>query len=149
MAVTQRLSSVSVWASYVIECRREDGSFDESQVIALLKAHRPKAKRGLQKIQRLQDIGWPEARTKLLIEHGRRAIVKPDDEEPTVWELKTNPHPWRFYFHIDEPEHHIIYAYSIYKTTTAADPRDVASARRFLARLAQRTARRVKIDFDE
>lgn len=98
-------------------------------------------------MQRLEDIGWPEARELLLIEGHRRAIVRPDDSEPPVWELKTNPHQWRFYFDVDETNRYITYAYATYKTRTAADPGDVASARRYIARLRNRTARRARFNF--
>jgi hypothetical protein len=96
-------------------------------------------------MQRLENMGWTDARTKLLIEGGRRAIVRPDTDQPEVWELKTNPHPWRFYFDIDQSRGYITYAYATYKQTTDANPRDVAHARTFLARLAGRTARRKRI----
>lgn len=135
------------WKSCVIETKRSDGQFDESQVLRLLREHRPDAQRGLQKIERLQDIGWPEARTQLKVSGGRRAVVRPDTAEPEVWELKTNPHPWRFYFHVDEAKQDIIYAFGTYKKRTEAHAGDIASARHFLGQLFGGTARRAYIAF--
>ena len=127
-----------LWTSCVIETLQSDGQFSDSQVISLLRTHKPDARSGLQKMARLQDIGWPDARAQLK-NKGRRAVVRPDTAEPEVWELKTNPHPWRFYFHVDESGREIIYAFATYKKTTEADSGDVASARRFLSRLRGRT----------
>lgn len=135
------------WTSWMIEVQRDGGEFSVSQVFALLKKHSPQARPGLQKMNRLQDMGWPEARSMLKLASGKNAVVRPDKEQPDVWELKTTPHPWRFYFHVDELKRYITYAHATYKQRTEANPGHVSSARQLLIKLNDGAARRRRFTF--
>jgi hypothetical protein len=92
-------------------------------------------------------MGFEEAKTKLKVKNGKRAVVRPDKLEPEIWELKTTPHSWRFYFHPAQTEKFIIYTHAVYKTQQHQDPDDVVTARNNLRRLGERTARRQRFNF--
>ena len=136
------------WTSWVVEPLNQDGEFSKSPVVELLELHRGDSQSAIQKMQRLEDMGFTEARQKLKVKDGKRAIVRPDKVDPAIWELKTTPHPWRLYFHQVEQEKYIIYTHAVYKQKQQQDPNDVVIARRLLLRLAGRTARRKEFVFD-
>lgn len=136
------------WTSWLVEPLNQDGEYSQARVQDLLNLHREHSLSALQKMQRLEDMGFTEARTKLRVRGGKRAVVRPDALEPAIWELKTTPHAWRLYFHPFEQQEFIVYTHAIYKQQQKQDPGDVVIARNLLLRLGQGTARRKRFVFN-
>jgi hypothetical protein len=131
---TQR-DARSGWKSYQVLERDAAGNWREP-VMAALNFHRPQAQPAVAKMQKVEEIGWPEARAQMFVAGKKRkkAIVRPDKKEPIIWELKCTPHAWRVFFYIfesttDVADKRIIYLHASYKTTTGQDYGEVAIAR--------------------
>jgi hypothetical protein len=87
------------------------------------------------KLRLMRQIGWPHARTSLHDDRGKRIIVRADDQEPTIWELKLKPHCWRVYFHVYERSHNFAFLHAVCKKATPQNPGDAVSARNALDEL--------------
>jgi hypothetical protein len=122
------------WKTYEVVERDAAGEFTTTPVSAAFIEHAPQAAPAIAKMQRVQDMGFHEAREQMYVAGKKRkkAIVRPDKEDPPIWELKCTPHAWRLFFYIYEKstDKRIIYLHADYKTTRKQDAGAVASARR-------------------
>jgi hypothetical protein len=125
----------SPWKTYEVVEPASDGEL-RGVVSAALKRHSPQAQPAVAKMQRVEDIGWPEALQRMFVgkKKRKRAIVRPDEHDPPIWELKCTPHAWRLFFYTwensnDGQDKRIIYLHADYKTTQRQDHAEVATAR--------------------
>jgi hypothetical protein len=132
MTKRRQLDGPSVWKSYQVV---ERDSFAEP-VMGALTFRAPQSQPAFAKMQKVEEIGWPQAREQMHVggDKRKKAIVRPDDEEPIIWELKCTPHAWRLFFYIyehpaKETDRRIIYLHASYKTTRGQDYGEVAIAR--------------------
>ena len=135
MPDVERAAAGSPWKSYhVLE---PDGAGDYGEpVMEAFAFHAPQAAPAIAKMQKVQEIGWPKAREQMHVGKKKRkkAIVRSDDEEPIIWELKCTPHAWRIFFYIFEhsinkTDRRIIYLHASYKKQRGQDYGEVAIAR--------------------
>jgi hypothetical protein len=123
-----------IWASYELVWPRPEGERRPFSNDLALSSERNQA---LKIIQRVEDLGWPEAE-KLTIGKKKkkrtRRIVRKDD---VIYLLKCTTSCWRFYFYVRQDTHHFIYVHGVCKKRDAEDPADFVSARqRYDARAA-------------
>lgn len=112
----------SGWQSFEVidkESRETPVSTALAQSDRLAQAHN--------KIQLVQDLGWPEARRGLKDGKGSPLVVQKDK---VIWLLKCKPSCWRLYFCVFEKEKRIVYVYAVCKQKDKEDPADYKKARR-------------------
>jgi hypothetical protein len=125
----------SGWATYEIAMRNYAGELKIFPVFEELELHLPQAKPAVTKIQKVQDVGWPKARTQIHDDEGRRAIACVDKKQkPYIWLLKCKPSAWRLYFYVWEHptnghDKRIVYLHAIYKKQTPEDDGETLTAR--------------------
>lgn len=125
----------SPWKSYEVAWSDSDGR-QVAPVWEAFRHHRAQAAPAVAKMERVQNVGWPTAREQFYVAGAKRkkAIVRPDDKDPIIWELKCTPHAWRIFFYIfqhakNESDNRIIYLHASYKTTQERDYGEVITAR--------------------
>ena len=124
---------VSGWTTYEIAIPDGKGGYilpvDSALGISVTLAVQP-----LTKMQKVQELGWPEART--LKHDGKNVIVRADKlKDPLLWELKVSPSCWRLYFGVWEARKGIVYLHAICKKEWKQDDGEAAKARSVYDRL--------------